>query len=309
MIEIVIVKCWSTMRIRSLPRSAVHTVGMGLLESRPLVQVMFVSRFLAGAVLTGGVGEHGASVVTGTVAWFSASVSVYVFNGVMDVAEDRANRSRRPIASGRLPRANTLVFMGCATVLALGLGTAVGIVIDVALFLGLGYLYSGPPLPAKRSGPAASAVITGLGLTTFWAGAHTAQGSSPDAVVFGLVMSGWMGLVGALAKDIGDVPGDALAGRRTFAVRYGIVPVARSTAVLAVVVGAAGIAASALTAPILLPSMLVLAICSLRLAGRCRSLAVHSALTTTRDPYRTFMAAQYAVTGTLGITLLAHHAI
>ncbi|WP_204038131.1 UbiA family prenyltransferase [Micromonospora qiuiae] len=278
---------------------------MGLLESRPLVQVMFLSRFLAGAALTGCAGAHLVSVATGAVAWFAAAVAVYVVNGIMDVAEDRGNGSRRPIASGRLPRASAAIFTGCAAALALAIGATAGIAVDALFFLGLGYLYSGPPRPAKRSGVATCLVIAALGLATFWAGMRAAQGNSAAAVVFGLVMSGWMGLVGALAKDITDVPGDALAGRHTFAVRYGIVPVARYTAGLAVAVAVAGVTMAALAAPVLLPSMLVLTVGACRLAGDCRSVAGE----TPRNPYRSFMASQYATITTLGITLLVHNAI
>ncbi|WP_182878052.1 UbiA family prenyltransferase [Microbispora sp. H10670] len=278
---------------------------MGLLESRPLVQVMFLSRFLAGAALTGRVGAHVVSVAAGAVAWSAAAVAVYVFNGIMDVAEDRGNGSRRPIASGRLSRANATAFTGCAAALALAIGTTAGITVHVLLFLGLGYLYSGPPRAAKRAGAAACAVIAALGLATFWAGARAAHGHSAAVVVFGLVMSGWMGLVGALAKDIADVPGDALAGRRTFAVRYGITPVARCAAALAVAVAVAGDAAAALTAPVLLPSMLILTLGACRVAGDCRSLAGE----TPRNPYRSFMATQYATIAALGITLFTRHAI
>lgn len=277
----------------------------GLLESRPVVQVMFLSRFLAGAVLTGRAGAHLVSVAGGAVGWFAAAVAVYVFNGIMDVAEDRGNGSRRPIASGRLPRASAAIFTGCAAALALGIGTTAGIAVDALLFLGLGYLYSGPPRPAKGAGVATCAVIAALGLATFWAGARAAHGHSAAAVVFGLVMSGWMGLVGALAKDITDVPGDALAGRHTFAVRYGIVPVARCTAALAVAVAVAGVTATALTAPVLLPSMLVLTLGACRVAGDCRSLSGEMP----RNPYHSFMAAQYATIAALGLTLLARHAI
>jgi 4-hydroxybenzoate polyprenyltransferase/chlorophyll synthase/homogentisate solanesyltransferase/geranylgeranylglycerol-phosphate geranylgeranyltransferase len=274
---------------------------MGLLESRPLVQVMFLSRFLAGAALTGRAGEHLGPVAAGAVAWLAAAVAVYVFNGVMDVAEDRGNGSRRPIASGRLPRAGAAIFTACTAGLTLGIGATAGILAEVLLFLGLGYLYSGPPRPAKRSGTAACAVIAALGLVTVWAGMRAAQGYSTSAVVFGLVVSGWMGLVGALAKDVTDVPGDTLAGRDTFAVRHGIVRVARYTAALAITVALAGVAAAALTAPVLLPAMLVLAAGAGRVAADCRTVAGSAP----RDPYRSFMATQYATIATLAVTLLA----
>jgi len=278
---------------------------MGLVESRPVVQAMFLSRFLIGAVLTGRAGDHLAAVALGAAGWLAGSVAVYAFNGLMDVTEDRENRSARPIATGRLSLVSAAIFTCSAAVLALGLSIAAGIGIDIASFLGLGYVYSGPPRPAKRSGVTASAVVGLLGIVTFCAGAHSAQGDSRAAVVFGLVISCWMGLVGALAKDIGDVPGDALAGRRTFAVRCGIAPVARCTAVTAVLIAVAGITASALTAPVLFPSCWCWPGGSVRVAGSCRALPAQPARVIARNPYRSFMVTQYAVTATLIVTLLA----
>ncbi|MER5704057.1 UbiA family prenyltransferase [Micromonospora sp. NPDC002296] len=284
-------------------RAAGHTVVMGLLESRPLVQVMFLSRFLAGAALTGQARAHLAAVAVGAVAWSSAAVAVYIFNGVMDVAEDRGNGSHRPIASGRLPRSSAAALAGGTAALALGAGAVAGIEVEVLIFLGLGFVYSGPPFPAKRQGMAASVVVAGLGLLTFLGGMGAAQGFSAAAVVFGLVMSGWMGLVGALAKDLTDVPGDAVAGRRTFAVRHGVGPVARYTAVLAVGVAATGLTAAALAAPILLPSMLVLTAAAFRLAVDCRSLTGNALA----QPYRSFMAGQYGAVAALGLSLVARN--
>jgi 4-hydroxybenzoate polyprenyltransferase len=290
-------------------RHAWHTIMMGLLESRPAVQVIFLNRFLAGAVLTGSADKHLRSIAAGAAAWVAAAVAVYVFNGMMDVVEDRGNGSPRPIASGRLRLRGAGTFTGCAAILAAVLGIGAGVGIEVGLFLCLCYLYSGPPRPAKGSGAAALTVIASLGLVTFYAGTRAAHASSPAAVVFGLVMSGWMTLVGALAKDISDVPGDALGGRRTFPVRYGIISVARCTIVLAAVVGAAGIAASFLTAPILLPSMLVLAVGAYRVVAKCRSLAIApAAAEQLRAPYQGFMVTQYAVTAVIWITLLLRYA-
>src|SRR2546423_11576812 len=82
-----------------VPRSVV----LGLAEARPVVQVIFMLRFTAGAVLA----DPERTTVrpqfwAGAAAWYCATVAIYLYNGVTDVVEDRANHSRRPIAGGRL---------------------------------------------------------------------------------------------------------------------------------------------------------------------------------------------------------------
>jgi hypothetical protein len=49
---------------------------LGLIESRPIVQVMFVSRFLAAALLGGGTIHHAGAIAAGAIAWFAAAVAV-----------------------------------------------------------------------------------------------------------------------------------------------------------------------------------------------------------------------------------------
>src|SRR5215212_2004128 len=74
------------------------------LEARPAVQGIFLLRFLAGAsfaspLFAGGVS---CSLLAGAALWICATLSVYIFNGVMDVEEDRINSSSRPVARGKL---------------------------------------------------------------------------------------------------------------------------------------------------------------------------------------------------------------
>jgi 4-hydroxybenzoate polyprenyltransferase len=280
-----------------------RTVVLGFEESRPVVQVVFMGRFIAAVLLAGHAARDPRVVTIGAMAWLAATVAVYAFNGMMDVAEDKGNDSRRPIASGRLTMRGAALFTAVVALTALAAGAVADIIVQIVVFLALGYAYSAPPRPAKRRGPTASMVIAALGLVTFWAGAQTGGGLTTAGVVFALVMSGWMGLVGAVVKDLGDVAGDALAGRRTFAVRHGAVQVACWGAGLAVAVGLSGVAAALAGAPSLLPSMLVLTAGAVVLSACCarvgRRLDGWS-----RSPYRAFMVAQYSAILTLIVSQL-----
>jgi 4-hydroxybenzoate polyprenyltransferase len=273
-----------------------------LIEARPVVAVMFALRYLAAAALAGaGQRTTVVHVLAGAVVWELAVLSTYIVNGTMDVAEDRINRSNRPIASGRLAlvsarRAAVASAVG-AVVGGLALGPAFCCL--VLAFLGVGYLYSAPPLCAKRN--AVSCALTGvlLALLTYGA-AYAAAGNgsvSRTGMIFCVVTALWTGIVGSVTKDIPDTVGDMAAGRRTTAVMLGETGVRILACGAAVTIGAAFTGAAALAAPVLLPSAAAMLGGAL-LVSIVACPARPGASTTPgtdrrRQPYRAFMVTQY----------------
>src|SRR5215475_446912 len=203
-----------------------ETLALCFVEARPVVQVMFLLRFGAGVALAGG-GEP-LRVLAGFVCWACATFFTYLINGVADVVEDRVNGSRRPIARGDLAPEVAAAVAWYAAVLAVLLGLALGLTTGllVVTFLACGYVYSGKPFSCKRFTGTAVAVVLLAGGLTYAAGYEVGAGSnggivSGALVLFGTAMSLWMGLVGALAKDMSDAAGDRAAGRLTVACRWG----------------------------------------------------------------------------------------
>jgi 4-hydroxybenzoate polyprenyltransferase len=273
-------------------------------EARPSVLLIFLMRFHAGIALSAaavGRGFPGRTVVC-ALTWMLAIFSIYVFNGVMDVQEDRINGSRRPIASGALsPDAAARIAL-CAAVLSIAMAIEFGLPTawTMPVLVMLGYLYSGPPWFLKRR-PVAAALTGGLGgLLTYHAGftAYAGTGwaqSGPALPIFAVGMSLWMGLVGGLTKDLADVEGDAAAGRRTMAVmcRASTVRFAASAAALGLA-AVFFVVAFHYAPPLMLPAVVMLmgagavTLVSLgRPSDGCRS--------ERRRPYKAFMATQFAV--------------
>jgi len=115
--------------------------------------------------------------------------------------------------------------------------------------------------------------------------------------VFAIAMSAWMGLVGAVAKDFADVPGDLHTGRRTCAVVKGVQFAARRLSVNALLVAAGFVVAAALVDHVLLWPATAVLFGAGAIALACRP---GSAEARPRRPYRTFMVTQYAAhAGTL----------
>ncbi|MEV0001582.1 UbiA family prenyltransferase [Micromonospora sp. NPDC050980] len=290
--------------VSSLPRNLVAC----LVEARPCVQLIFLLRFVAGFVLIRPVGLRlplGRMALAGTV-WELAVVSAYLFDGVMDVVEDRLNSSVRPIAAGALSRRfAAVVSAGCglaALVGALLLGSPYPVLVGVSLLLG--YAYCAPPVRLKRSSLAAGATVIICGLLTFVAGASS-YGKlqiNLDLTIFAVTMSLWMGLVGALAKDFSDTTGDAAAGCRTTALVKGDARARRLVAGNALAIGLAFPVAAALFAPALLWPAGTMLLGAGVVAGLARSPASQGSRRRRRLPYRAFMATQYAVNGVLLIT-------
>lgn len=286
--------------------SATRTVRLCLREARPLVQVMFVLRFVTGALLTASAAHHrpdAPHLLCGAAAWWAVTVSVYVFNGVSDLREDRANRSGRPLASGRLSEEAARRAVVASALAGLLLSCAAGwkVAEAAAVFLVLGYVYSAPWIAAKCRSWSASAVTCAAAGTTYLAGvASSGSTLNAESAVFAVVLSLGVGLIAAVAKDLGSTRGDALAGRRTLAVVRGehsarrFCAVASGALTLALTAGALWVHEVPLDA-----AAAVFAVGALCVAGRCLPPRAGKGRPVTerghRAPYRSWMATQYAV--------------
>lgn len=265
-----------------------------LAEARPAVQVAVLLRFTSAVALVP-VSGTGHRFWWAALAWSAASVAIYVGNGLSDVAEDRINGSRRPIARGALTSRHALAgtMAAAATALIAGYVTDSTLGSLVLAYLVLGYAYSGPPWPLKRSTPATAVVLVGAGALTYGAGYVAGGGPHPtfELVVFAAAMTLWMALVGAVAKDLSDTSGDGAAGRRTSVIAWGEAKARSYLAVAAPAIGLASVVAGVWW-PALLPVGTVLLAGSGILAGTAvRGLGTPD----DRRPYRVFMVTQYVV--------------
>ncbi|MER6141607.1 UbiA family prenyltransferase [Streptomyces sparsogenes] len=272
--------------------AAARAAWLCLREARPVVQVVFLVRFTVGA-LGSRPGDHLplAQFAVGALASFCATAAAYLLNGVMDLPEDRANGSRRPLASGVLSVRAATWAIGVLTAAALLLSVGdPGLLLCVGGMLFFGWAYSAPPLSAKRRSWSSSLSVIGVGLCTYGAGAQAAGGAPrPGFWLVAGVMSAWMGLVGAFAKDLGDIPGDREGGRRTLAVVRGERAARTVTAVCAPAVALAFAVGAAVWDPPLLGAAAVLAGGAGWVSWLCR----HPVAGRERAPYRAFMAGQY----------------
>ncbi|WP_405776280.1 UbiA family prenyltransferase [Streptomyces sp. NBC_00859] len=263
------------------------------------MQLVFLLRFVVGAVSTGQPPQALGRTVLGLASWWCAVACAYLLNGVTDVREDRANRSRRPIARGDLPvrTAATVTGVLAGAALASGAIAGDGVLMWVAVFLLLGFVYSARPVQAKRSSALCALVVFGLGATSYAGGVAAAgSGWTVPGAVFGCVMAAWMALVGSVVKDLGDAGGDAKGGRRTVAVVHGIAA-ARALAVTgAVLVGLAGTVAAALWAPLALVGTVPVTAGAAWVVTRVVRDArrQYAGRRQRRGAYRAFMVTQYA---------------
>ncbi|MER6001094.1 UbiA family prenyltransferase [Nonomuraea angiospora] len=284
---------------------AIRRGGLCFAEARPTVQFIFLLRFLTGTALCASVaGDDGhlGRTVWGAAAWVMMIFAVYLFNGVMDVPEDRLNGSRRPIVRGDLPPGFASAVAIGAALLSLAAGFALAPLMGgmLAVVLTLGYLYSGPPFPLKRS--SGGTVLTGgvATLLTYYGGAFSYASeirSSLMLVVFVLAASLWTALVGSTTKDLPDIEGDARAGRMTFAVMHG-----ERVLRLTICCTAIGLALAFAAAVLLLK--LPLWPSALAMIGGALVITVLCFKGRRREPYGAFMATQYALHGLAILPLL-----
>ncbi|MEU0203852.1 MULTISPECIES: UbiA family prenyltransferase [unclassified Streptomyces] len=271
---------------------------MLLQEPRIPVQVIFLLRFLSAVALASNLPAVLPTVLLTGAAWSLATIGVYVFNGVMDVAEDRVNGSSRPIASGALgiETAKTGVLLAIGLAFALGLAHGDGTLLFLlAVYVGCGYAYSGPPFHGKRRGSSAALLVLGFGVLTYAAGWESSEHLRPVPVLLlAAAMSLWMAGVGAFAKDLSDVAGDLAGGRRTPVIAWGETRTRLVVAADALAIGTLYLVAAAAWAPTLLPSAMAVeagavAVTVLVAVTRRSTVKAHRRL-----PCRAFMATQYA---------------
>lgn len=273
-------------------------------EARPVVQFVFQLRFASGFVLASVArGEFALSptVFAGAAGWLAATWAIYLMNGIADVVEDRVNGSTRPIARGSLPvtSATTACFLLCAGALGCGALVSFRMVVLVVLMLAVGWAYSFGPRPAKMTVPGFVVSVTALGLLTYSAGSCAAGGEwAIPLLPFGLVMSFWMGLVG-WTKDLSDVEGDRVAGRRTLPVLLGERRARTLMAVVVTVVGWGFLAAAGAASPHLQPAAAVVCCGSVVVAVLLLAPVRRPGRAVRRRPYRAFMITQYAAHVTL----------
>ncbi|MBS2963689.1 UbiA family prenyltransferase [Actinocrinis puniceicyclus] len=282
-------------------------LGRCLVEARPVVQVVFLMRFASGAALGTGRLRLGAALL-GALGWSLATCAIYLCNGIADYAEDVGNGSRRPIASGALPlafaRRVVLVLAFAALVQAMIAGPCQFAV--MLSYLTVGYAYSGPPFPLKRRYYTASLGGAALGLLTYLGGAvASARAISAPLLVFALAMTAWMGGVGGIAKDLSDVTGDRLAGRRSWPLVLGPQRAGGLMLLVAFAVAAGFTAAAAVAGHGLLLPAAAVAAGAVVLAVVTARVPPDASRRVRRRPYRVFMAVQYLGHAGLVLALLA----
>ncbi len=156
-----------------------------------------------------------------TVALFS-SVAIagggYALNDGMDIAEDRINRPKRPVASGKLTPGFARLFglnfivIGIAASYMISL-TAMAFAFVVALLL---YMYIGT---AKSQPVIGNLLVAVVASAPFLFGAFAAGTFSAGWLPFSLAVP--VHFARELLKDAEDVEGDCAAGHRTLATSKG----------------------------------------------------------------------------------------
>ncbi len=269
---------------------------MCLLEARPIVQLMFALRFLAGGALCSH-GNVGVGFCGGLAAWLSAAVCAYLWNGCSDLDGDRINGSTRPLAAGRLSVRTALSVAGALAVTSVALTwwfvpacTAHTVAL---LILGYAYSFGRRALKTTPLGVLVAALL--IGLLSYDAGRVAAGGGcSAELLVFAVGATLWT-VVGAVVKDLDQLPGDLASGRRPLISRmpYSWVRNGVSVVALTVALGVAG-AVAATGVPLLASATALLVGVAAFVVGMPPQLVSTTSEARNR-PYFAYMYTQYGV--------------
>jgi 1,4-dihydroxy-2-naphthoate octaprenyltransferase len=164
------------------------------------------------------------------------------FDGVGGIDTAARMGPRRLVASGLAPpravatAAIVMVAIGAIAGVVLSLLTTPWLIVaGVAAVLGL-VLYSGGPKPYASSGLGEISVFAFFGLVATCGTAYVQQDRLDSSVLWLAVPVGLLACALLMANNLRDIPTDAVAGKRTLAVRLGA---ARSRGLLIATVGVA----------------------------------------------------------------------
>jgi 4-hydroxybenzoate polyprenyltransferase len=179
----------------------------------------------------------------------------------------------------------------------------------VAAILLIGWQYSAAPGFLKRRMAGTAAGGAAMGFLAYFAGFAGQAGGAwthpgPGPVIFAVTMSAWMAFVGAPAKDLPDVRGDADAGRRTVAVLWGERATRRIIASSAIVIAIAFCGAASSNARLLAWPAATLGAGAVAAAVLSLSPLSEGSRSRRRLPYRAFMVTQYVTNACLLITVI-----
>lgn len=194
------------------------------IEKRSIPQVLthLWSTFIALLVASKGMPPLLAATKV-LVTSYMMTLSVFLFNDIIDFEVDKINELDRPIAQGKVSRAEamSLVILSSTVSIILSLSLNLSAFLLCVIFLTLGLTYSAPHVCLKgrsfMSKPLISA--TGIAITSLIGGA--ALGSlSPQVLFTGFLF--FVTLFGATPlMDLKDMKGDRESGYKTLALTRG----------------------------------------------------------------------------------------
>jgi geranylgeranylglycerol-phosphate geranylgeranyltransferase len=157
------------------------------------------------------------------------ATGMYILNDLVDADLDRINGKKRPIPSGKVSKRQAWTFVLSTNVIAVILAVStlnVTTMVLVSPMLLIGILYSAPRVKLMNR-----FVVKTLAIASFYAlcavlGMTSIHGmnaivANPAPAFYTIVLLGTMIFISSTLSDLGDIPGDKAAGRRTIPIAMG----------------------------------------------------------------------------------------
>jgi 1,4-dihydroxy-2-naphthoate octaprenyltransferase len=207
-------------------------VNVWVEAARPRTLPASVAPVLVGTAA--GVGSHGLVIgrfVLVVVVALAVQVAVNYandyFDGVRGVDTVQRAGPRRAVASGLVPPRRMLLAVGLAVAVAAAAGIALAAAVSWwLLLLGLAAFvallgYSGGPRPYASAGLGELFVFVFFGLVATLGSSYVQHRRLPATAWVAAVATGVLAVAILVVNNLRDVPTDAVAGKRTLAVRLG----------------------------------------------------------------------------------------
>lgn len=211
------------MKTKNLDLSQKITIPIKLAKPRIIEAFAYTSALITGLVLAAKSFSNLYSGIWFIPVWFFLSLSIYILNDITDTETDSLNKTTNPVIDHGIGKRRAIAtFLGLSS-LPLLISALINLefFLICAAFLGLGIIYSLPPIQLKKR-LGGKQITVGVGMVLSILAGGAVYNSYPSILLYGALLISPFTFICSCINDLKDMKGDEKTGRSSIALKIGI---------------------------------------------------------------------------------------